>query len=64
MLACSPADRRRLYKISKRGFSFAERRDCWLLASGALQAIASASIDYYANLVDYCEFLLEIGYPT
>ncbi len=63
-LACSDDDRRRLYVLSKQGFSYQERRDCWLLASGALQSMCSASPDYYRNLVEHSNYLLKIGFPS
>lgn len=64
VFGCSPDDRRRLYELSKNGFSYSERRDCWLIGSGALQAMASASGNYYKSLVDHCNDLLKIGFPS
>jgi len=54
VLVCSPSERRNLIQLTKRGLTNSERRDCWLLATGALQAMSSAQSDYYNDLLSHC----------
>lgn len=57
ILIPSTEDRRYLTAMMKKGFTTQQRRECWLLATGTKQAIATASRDYYYNLVRFAEKL-------
>ena len=53
-LVCSDSERIRLYKLSKQGFTMQQRRECWMIATGARQAMVSAPEQYYSQLVAHC----------
>ena len=63
LLVASNEDRRYLYTMSKKGFTAKQRRDCWLLASGALNMQMSYPENYYFDLVAFSEKVCE-EYPT
>jgi hypothetical protein len=65
MVIASKTYRKFLYEFCKvgQGFSAVQRRDAWLLATGALQLMISVPQNYYADLVEYAENLY-LAYPS
>ena len=55
MVVASKEYRKFLFDYCKtgQGFTAVQRRDAWILATGALQIMISAPEDYYSDLVEY-----------
>ena len=58
--SCSSIERKAYFALAKKGFTETERRECWLITSGALQSMYSAPEGYYDCLVLECEKLKTI----
>lgn len=64
-LVASKEERRFLYDscLEAKGFNAKQRRDAWLLSTGALQKMVTSPPKYYRKLVDYAKHLYE-SYPS
>jgi len=44
-----------LYDLARTSFSAVQRHDCWMLASGAYQAMLISPSSYYDSLIQFSE---------